>query len=120
MMSIDIITGCFRCAIDQTVAGLGDWCVTLTSSRDQSRWIQVTWEHLNLAYPHGVDLDGAIHVFPTVPDLELIDVKPGRHLTFAHGADFSLPAVSAFVLKYSEVVMEERIDETWIMTEEQL
>jgi hypothetical protein len=119
-MSTDAITKCFRRAIDQTVAGFGDWCVTLTSPRDQSRWIQVTWEHLNLAFPDGVDLDGAIRVFPTVPDLEMIDVQPGTHLTFSHGTDFSLPAISAFVLKYSEVVMKEPIDETWIMTEEQL
>ncbi|MCA9200640.1 MAG: hypothetical protein KDA87_24035 [Planctomycetales bacterium] len=80
----------------------------------------MTWEHLNLACPDSVDLDDAIRVFPTVPDLEIIEVQPGKHLTFAHGADFSLPAISAFVLKYSEVVMKEPIDDTWIMTEEQL
>lgn len=109
----------FRRAIDQTIAGFGDWCVTLESNADSAHWAQLTFEHLNLAFPVPDEPGGLVKGLPDVPELEIVDFKSGLFLTFAHGAGDSLPAIAEFIAKYAEQVLGESITpHTWSVSEE--
>jgi len=117
----DWIAAQFRRAIEQTVAGYGDWCVNLNSKANTDHWVQITWEHLNLSFPLTVDPESLIAELPAVPDLEIVDSKPNSYLTLAHGADFSLPAIADFVAEYAERYLGEMItSDTWTVSEEAL
>lgn len=111
----------FRRAIDQTIAGNGDWCVTLQSKANPDHWVQLTWEAINLVYPSEDDPSELVASLPEVPFLDITSWEPNQFLTLSHGADESLPAIADLVAEYIERLLGESTSETqWTVTEEAL
>ncbi|HEY1067111.1 MAG TPA: hypothetical protein VGE52_13400 [Pirellulales bacterium] len=83
-----------------------DYCVTLEVVGDSTRWIQLTWDSLNFAYP------------ATVPPMELLarygivapefvnleDWRPEQYATFSHAAEPRAELV-AFIEAYIAQVL---------------
>jgi hypothetical protein len=87
--------------------GNTDLCITLEAEKDLSRWLQLTWDSLNFAYPlAAAPADGLAGCGLDVPGvLELTGWEAGTYVTFAHGAD-PIPAISQFVDLYLRQVLD--------------
>ncbi|TWU50759.1 hypothetical protein Poly51_40520 [Rubripirellula tenax] len=108
-------------AISQTADGFGDWCVNLQSTAGADRWAQITWEHINLAYPSADDPASALASLPDVPLLDIASWEPNTFVTFSHGADGSLPALADFMAAYFVHVLRLTDAESdWSVSEEAL
>ncbi len=97
-----------------------DWCVTLDSKRDPSKWVQFTWNSVNLRYPMTEPPSKTLTIIGW-PDgnLERVSWEPGLSLTLSYGADESIPQIAEMVRKYIEVILEEKcVPENWAMSEQ--
>ncbi len=116
----NLVASWIQRAIDQTVAGNGDWCVSATSNTKPGHWIQITWQHLNLAFPCYCDPNEVIAKLPKIPHLEIVSCEPNAYLTLAHSADGSLPMLAEFVVMYTELFLKDPVTEDWTTKEEEL
>ncbi|MCC9603770.1 hypothetical protein LOC67_24735 [Stieleria sp. JC731] len=108
-------------AISQTVAGFGDWCVTLESSDSEDRWVQITWETVNFAFPSTDDPTTVLATLPGTPLVELVAAEPGSYVTISHGASESLPRLAELVAAYMRDVLSVTPDPSlWIVSEQQI
>ena len=106
-------------AVEETASSGVDWCVTLESKRSPTKWIQLTWEQINLHYPLDDDPSTTLgQIGWPDPDLELASWQAGSFVTFLHKADESLPRVAEFVRRYMEVILDENcLAEAWKASE---
>ena len=73
-------------------AALGEeWCATFEISSDPDRWVQVTSDSLNMAYPHEEEPNlflERVGVTESI-SLALVDWKPQVYATFNYSRDLS-------------------------------
>jgi hypothetical protein len=81
-------------------------CITIEAAADPSRWVQLTWDALNFAYPlTEAPAEGLARCGVGIPDcVELTDWEPGKYATFEHGADHVAVLVQ-FVDAYARQVL---------------
>jgi hypothetical protein len=96
-----LIEQCLREAIDEAAAGNADFFVTLEAAGDESRWVQLTWDRINFAYPLKVSpLKALGERGVALPDfIELSEWEGGQFATFEHGAE-PVDGLVSFVESY--------------------
>jgi hypothetical protein len=96
-----IVERAFREAIDAAADGRSGVFLTLEATGDKEKWVQLTWDAINAAYPfkeHPSELLKRRGI--ALPDLvEISAWEPGQYVTFEHGADPLAPLVQ-FVERY--------------------
>lgn len=107
-----VVERCFREAIDAAADGDHEFFVTLEVASDKGKWVQLTWDTINAAYPHNGEPAELLERHGiAVPDLvEVSAWEPGRYVTFQHGADPLAPLVQ-FVERYIKEVLGVEPDE---------
>lgn len=83
-MDRGLLAGLFDDAINRAAGGEHDAIATWSS--DDGRWVDVTWDAINLAYPHTASPDAALAGIPTPAYVELQEWAENSHVTFSHGA----------------------------------
>ena len=88
------------------------WCFTLTPKTGGDAWIQLTFSFLNLYYPHPNDPVAQMRTEAVnVPaGTELVNWEPKSFATFDHGQVETLRQVAAFVVDYTERILDVRAD----------
>jgi len=85
--------------IDLAADGETDWCLTMTSKSKPEKWVQFTWDSINMYYPFK---ESAEELFDSSYKLEsankVIAFEPNVYLTLKHSAD--IEQVSYFIKKY--------------------
>ncbi len=101
-----IVERSFREAIDAAVDGNHGFFVTLEAVSDKEKWVQLTWDCINAAYPHEEDPSTFLERRGiSLPDLvEVSAWEAGQYVTFDHGADPLGPLVQ-FVERYFKDVL---------------
>jgi hypothetical protein len=86
--------------------GNTDLCISVEAEQGPSRWVQLTWDSLNFAYPlTATPADGLARCGVDVPGfLELTGWEAGVYVTFEHGVD-PAPAIAQFVELYLQQVL---------------
>ena len=108
-------------AISQTVAGHGDWCVTLESRDSVDRWVQITWETVNFAFPLTDNPNAVFATLPDVPHVGLIASDANSYLTISHAASDSLPMLAELIATYMSDVLSVSPDpHLWNVSEESI
>jgi hypothetical protein len=105
-MSEGIVAEWFQRAVAAAEEGESGFVVTLESRRDANKWIQLTWDAINVAYPLATDpgAELARRGFELPEYVELSSWEAGKFATFAHAAE-PLPELVAFVERYSREVL---------------
>jgi len=108
-----LIADGFRRAISAAENGNPDFCVTYESRRDPDKWIQLTWSHINAAYPLRVEPDQELRRrgFTYPENVELSSWEAGTFATFEHGAE-PLADLVAFVERYAREILGVEPDES--------
>jgi hypothetical protein len=75
----------------------GDWCATLTDSTNSSRWVQVTRDMLNMAYPHDHAPSPTLESDGPTSQMHLADWRPGSYATFTFEPCLSARALAQVV-----------------------
>jgi hypothetical protein len=74
-----------RPAIAEVFAGVDageNWCATFTVSGDPDRWVQVTADSVNTAYPYREDPAEAVVPLAIATSLQLTQWQAGSYATF--------------------------------------
>lgn len=101
----------FRPAIREVFAAAGqgeEWCTTFGVSTESDRWVQVTPDTLNIAYPYAeqpIDLLQRVGV-NRLTDLTLVDWKPHVYATFNYSKDLSERELARLVDQLFILVLE--------------
>ena len=92
--------------IDQAAEGNTSFCVLLESKKSPNRWVQLSWDTINAAYPFAEDPTTKIRdlELPEFAYLEISGWEPSKFATFEHGA-VKLDEISAFVTSYFKNVL---------------
>jgi hypothetical protein len=95
-----------KMVIDQAAEGNTSFCVLLESKTSPQRWMQLSWDTINAAYPFAEEPLIKIRQLelPEFPNLEIAGWKPRKFATIEHGAD-KLDEISAFVIAYFKKVL---------------
>jgi hypothetical protein len=101
-----IVADSFRRAVAAAEEGERDFTVTLESRQDPNRWIQLTWDAINVAFPLATEptAELARRGFTLPEDVELAAWEAGKFATFEHGAE-PFAELVAFVERYSREVL---------------
>ncbi|MEV0675000.1 hypothetical protein AB0I60_00615 [Actinosynnema sp. NPDC050436] len=83
-MDRDSVAALFEEAVDRAAAGEHGAVVSWTSGED--RWVQVTWDAVNLAYPHGRSPEEVLAGIALPEYVTLRGWEAGSYVTFDHGA----------------------------------
>lgn len=96
-----------REVVAQAVNGETHHCVTIEGRTDDSKWVQLTWDSINMAYPREVapaqTLESAGIDLPEALAIE--DWKSGLYLTFEHSAEH-FDVLGEFIANYFERVLD--------------
>lgn len=86
---MSIILESLERAIEEAASGNPSFKITLSDKQEPSKWLQLSWDSLNFAYPE-VEPPSVIlrrcHIH-TPPYVEVSEWEPGRFVTFSHGAE---------------------------------
>ena len=111
-----IVAESFRRAVDGG-AQEDDFTVTLESRRDPDRWIQITPEMINMAYPLATEPSEELtrrgFTFPR--QVELASWEAGKFATFHHAAE-PFDDLVAFVERYAREILRAEPDEETFTT----
>jgi hypothetical protein len=103
---MSIVERSFRETIAAAADGDHGFFLTLEAVADKEKWIQLTWDAINAAYPHQ-DEPSELLERRGVALPELVEVsawEAGQYVTFEHGAD-PLPPLVEFVERYFKDVL---------------
>lgn len=94
-------------AIHAAEQGNRDFCITIQAKDDETRWVQLTWDCINAAYPFSDEPLGQLGKLGIMlsPEIHLLDWKSGTYATFAHPAK-ELGQIAKFVLEYLQKVLD--------------
>lgn len=73
------------------------WCATFTEAGDPERWIQLTADTVNLAYPHQDEPTARLAALSPAASLQLDEWNAGRHATFRFDAALTPLALAQLV-----------------------
>ena len=102
----------FQEAIHAAVTENHGFFVTLEATTDKEKWVQLTWDSINAAYPYQ-DKPTVLLKRLGIALPRLVEVsawEPGQYVTFEHGADPLGPLVE-FVERYVRDVLGVEPDE---------
>jgi hypothetical protein len=103
--------------IDEAAAGNDSLCILLESKRSSDKWVQLTWDNVNAAYP--LADDPAEKLAALVPAcFELSTWEPRLYVTWEHGGE-RLDEIAAFVVAYFEKVLDVGAAKNDLRVEEQ-
>lgn len=105
-MSSSIVRKCLREAIAHAEDGDRHHCITLEARRDDTLWVQLTWEYLNLSYPSDDEPAAVLarHGIALPSGVTLERWEPKKFATFEHPAEPE-NAIAEFVEEYFEKVL---------------
>jgi hypothetical protein len=105
-LQMNLIEQCLREAIDEAEGGNADFFVTLEAAGDETRWVQLTWDRLNFAYPlKGSPLKALKERGVALPRfVELSEWESGQFATFEHGAE-PVAGLVSFIESYLTCVL---------------
>ncbi len=106
--------------IGQAAEGNEGFCVLLEARTAPDKWVQLTWEAINGAYPFSTEPLAKVRelALPDYPYLEVSDWKPGKFVTFAHGAERT-DQIATFVTAYFQNVLGVSAAEAHLRVERQ-
>lgn len=94
-------------AIREGENGNTDFFITLEAKDDQSKWIQFTWDSINLAYPFNSEpaqnLSKLKILLPN--EFELIAWEKNLYVTFSHNAE-KINEITGFAEEYARRIFE--------------
>ena len=105
-MSMGMVAEWFQRAVVAAEEGESGFVVTLESRRDADKWIQLTWDAINAAYPLATEPSAELarRGFMLPEHVELSSWEAGKFVTFGHAAE-PLPELAAFVERYCREVL---------------
>lgn len=83
-MDRDLVATLFEEAIDRAAGGEHDAVASWTSA--EGHWVEVTWDLINLAYPHRQPPEAVLADVALPEYVELREWAADSHVTFEHGA----------------------------------
>ncbi len=91
---------------DEAKAGNKEYCVLLESVAFPDRWVQLTWDSVNAAYPYTDEPLARIRAdgVPTYPNMTLSEWESEKYATFKHPLK-PLAEIAEFVSQYIEVIL---------------
>lgn len=103
---MSLIEECFKLVIDSASQGDRDSAIVIEDSCDPEKWVQISWDYINAAYPF---TDFPITRFTSLSidlpnSLELSDWSAERYVTFQHGAE-PLGELAHFVEQYFSKIL---------------
>jgi hypothetical protein len=109
-----------RHVVDEAAEGNPDCCILLESVSDPDRWVQLTWEHVNAAYPFADEPLARVQAagVPGCPYCVVATWEAGKYATFEHPAE-PLDGIAGFVTGYLERVLGVSAAEGELRVEEQ-
>jgi hypothetical protein len=115
------LRGLLQEAIDQAVDGNSDLCVTIESVANPDKWIQLTWDTVNAAYPYADNpLDHLRELkLPDYPDLKLVTWEPNKFATFGHAAN-DVDRIAKFVGAYLEALLGVCVNEETLRIQKEM
>ena len=96
----------FRRTINQAIETGMDFCVTIESVANSDLYIQLTIEHLNLAYPISESPDPIVDKLPSFPGRKIVAWESELFLTLEHGIESAIEPVGDFLEAYIRDVFE--------------
>jgi hypothetical protein len=96
-----------RRAIDAARNGDTDFRVLIESEEDPDKWVQLSWDAINAAYPLSQDPSSALPRLglPLYEGFEVIEWEPNRFATFGHSTE-SIQNIATFLSAYMSNVLE--------------
>ena len=77
------------------------WCASLTSTSDA--WCQVTWDHINFAYPRDEEPTGLLGRLPVPEGSQLASYEAGKFATLKTGTD-DVDGLAQFVMQLMQAL----------------
>jgi hypothetical protein len=98
---MSLIMDSFNLAIDRASSGNPDCKVTVEDSLDCTKWVQLSWDSINAAYPFTNPPLEILNSFSiAIPEfVEISEWSPNRFVTFEHSAE-PLEDLARFVEQY--------------------
>lgn len=103
---MQLIEDSFNTAIERAESGDSDFKITIEVIDAPEKWVQISWDRINAAYPREQDpekiLEEASITLPKYVDIS--EWKRNEYVTFEHGAE-PLSALTNFVEEYFRKIL---------------
>ena len=117
---MSIVSRCVAQAIDAAVHGDADFRLSLEAKNDASRWLQISWDTINAAYPRSEEPVHVLNEFAiAIPShVAVSEWVPKQYVTFEHGAEPQRVLVSFIEAYCAHVLGHEATAEKFKVMEE--